>query len=119
MEHPARMVGQPFQNFGMFVGRVVIDHRMNDLSGRDCALDRVEEFDEFGVGVPGHASADDGAVQDVEGGKQGGRAVAFVVVGQSRAFSRLQRKSGWVRSSAWIWLFSSIETTTAWAGGFM
>jgi hypothetical protein len=26
-------------------------------------------------------------------------------------------KPGWVRSSAWIWLFSSIESTTAWAGG--
>ena len=24
---------------------------------------------------------------------------------------------GWVRSSAWIWLFSSIDSTTAWAGG--
>jgi len=24
---------------------------------------------------------------------------------------------GWVRSSAWIWLFSSIDNTTAWAGG--
>ena len=26
-------------------------------------------------------------------------------------------KPGWVRSSAWIWLFSSIESTTAWSGG--
>ena len=26
-------------------------------------------------------------------------------------------KPGWVRSSAWIWLFSSTERTTAWAGG--
>ena len=24
---------------------------------------------------------------------------------------------GWVRSSAWIWLFSSIDSTTVWAGG--
>src|SRR6266404_1154009 len=24
---------------------------------------------------------------------------------------------GWVRSSAWIWLFSSSDSTTAWAGG--
>ena len=46
------------------------------------------------MGVPGHASADDGAMQDVEGGKQGGRAVAFIVVGQGGAFSPLQRKSG-------------------------
>src|ERR1700749_3128733 len=26
-------------------------------------------------------------------------------------------KPGWVRSSSWIWLFSSTERTTAWAGG--
>ncbi len=26
-------------------------------------------------------------------------------------------RPGWVRSSAWIWLFSSIESTTAWSGG--
>src|SRR5215217_8578524 len=26
-------------------------------------------------------------------------------------------RPGWVRSSAWIWLFSSIDSTTAWAGG--
>jgi hypothetical protein len=26
-------------------------------------------------------------------------------------------KPGWVRSSAWIWLFSSTDNTMAWAGG--
>jgi hypothetical protein len=26
-------------------------------------------------------------------------------------------RPGWVRSSAWIWLFSSIDSTTACAGG--
>src|SRR5918993_1405585 len=30
---------------------------------------------------------------------------------------RFMGRPGWVRSSAWIWLFSSIDSTTAWAGG--
>ena len=85
MEHPPGMVGEPLQDFRMFVGRVIIDHRMDDLSSRNRTLDGIEEFDEFRVGVSGHASADDGAVEDIEGGEQGGRAVAFVVVGQGRA----------------------------------
>src|SRR4051794_5267806 len=32
-------------------------------------------------------------------------------------FPGLSGRPGWVRSSAWIWLFSSIDRTTAWAGG--
>ena len=80
MEHPPGMVGEPLQDFRMFVGRVIIDHRMDDLSSRNRTLDGIEEFDEFRVGVSGHASADDGAVEDIEGGEQGRRAVAFVVM---------------------------------------
>src|SRR5918996_1802345 len=57
-----------------------------------------------------HAPADDLAVEDVEGGKERRGAVAFVVMGHGAG-------SAGVRSSAWIWLFSSIDSTTAWAGG--
>src|SRR5262249_49429819 len=30
---------------------------------------------------------------------------------------RCNGRPGWVRWSAWIWLFSSIDSTMAWAGG--
>jgi len=64
-----------------------------------------------------HATADDLAVQHVEGGEQRGRAVALVVVRLVPARPRFMGKPGCVRSSAWIWDFSSIDRTTAWAGG--
>ncbi len=76
MESPARMIGQPLADIGMFVGGVVIDDGVDHLSGRDGSFDGIEEFDEFLVGVLGHAPANDGAIEDVEGGEppQGPRA---------------------------------------------
>ena len=37
MEHPARMIGQPFEDVGLFVGGVVVDDGVDDFSGRDGA----------------------------------------------------------------------------------
>jgi len=34
-------------------------------------------------------------------------------------FPRLSGSPGCVRSSAWIWLFSSMDSTMAWRGGAM
>ncbi len=66
-----------------------------------------------------HAAADHGAVEDVEGGEQGGGAVALVVVGHGAAFAGLHRQAGLGAVERLDLAFSSIETTTAWAGGFM
>ena len=41
-----------------------------------------------------HAAADHGAVEHVEGGEQGGRAVALVVVGHGAAATGLDRQPG-------------------------
>jgi len=64
-----------------------------------------------------HVAADDRAVENVEGGEQGRGAVALVVVRHGAGAPLLRGRPGWVRSSAWIWFFSSTERTTAWAGG--
>lgn len=48
---------------------------MNRLASRDLALDGVEEADELLMPVALQAAADD---QDIDGGEQGGRAVALV-----------------------------------------
>src|SRR3982074_2574111 len=82
---------------------------------RHLRLGGVEEADELLVPVALHVAADDGAVEHIEGGKQRRCAMAFVVVGHRPTF--FIGRPGWVRSSAWIWLFSSTERTTAWAGG--
>ena len=93
MEYPAGMICQPFDDLGVLVGAVVVGNGVNDLAGRNGAFDGVEEFDEFLVGMLWHATADHGAVEDVEGREQCCGAVALVVVGHGAAFAGLQRQS--------------------------
>ena len=68
-EDPSGVVGQPVPDLGMLVGGIVVGDGMDDLAGRDGALDGVEELDELLVGVARHAAADDCPVEDVEGGE--------------------------------------------------
>ena len=56
-----------------------------------------------------HVAADDCAVEHIECGEQRCRAVSLVVVGHGSGATFLRGRPGWVRSSAWIWLFSSRE----------
>jgi hypothetical protein len=58
----------------MFVGGIVVEHRMDRLLGRDLAFDGVEEADEFEVAVALHAAADHCSVEHAERGEQGGGA---------------------------------------------
>ena len=52
MERPARMIGQPFEDVGLFVGGIVVDDGVDDFSGRNSALDGIEEADELLVAMP-------------------------------------------------------------------
>ena len=56
----------------MLVGGVVVEDDVDDLAGRHLGLDRVEEADELLMAVALHVAADDGAIEDVERGEQGG-----------------------------------------------
>ena len=94
MESPTRIVGQPFEDLRVLVRSVVVDDGVDDLSGRNGALDGVEELDEFLVAMMRHAAPDDRAMENVERGEQGGRAVALVVMGHRPAFAGLQREAG-------------------------
>src|ERR1700689_5817448 len=94
MEDPARMIGEPLLDLGMLVGGVVVGDGMDNPAGPDSAFDGVEELDELLVGVVGHAAADHGAVEDVEGGEQGSGAIALVVVGHGAAFAGLHAQAG-------------------------
>ena len=67
--------------FRMLVGGVVVEDGMDRLSLRHLRLDGVEEADELLMPVALHVAANDGAIEDIEGGKQRRRAVALVVVG--------------------------------------
>ena len=118
VEGEALVAAEPGAHLGMLVGGVVVEDHMDALAGRDIGLDGVEEADELLVAVALHAAPDDLALEHVEGGEQGGRAMPLVVVGHmvpGRPF--FIGRPGWVRSSAWICDFSSTESTMAWAGG--
>lgn len=119
MEDPARMIGQPFDDLGVLVGGVIVGDGVDDLSRWDRSLQSVEKLDEFLIGMFGHAASDDGAVKDVEGGEQGGGAVALVVVGHGAAFPGLERQARLGAVERLDCVFSSMDTTTAWTGGFM
>jgi hypothetical protein len=69
------------------------DH-VHGLAGRDGLLDGVEEADELLMAMALHASADDLAVQHVEGGEQRRRAVALVVVRHGPGAAALHGQAG-------------------------
>src|SRR6202035_1705139 len=93
LEGPTRMTPQPRDHLGLFVRGVVVVDGVDRLAGLDLALDGVREADELLMPVPLHAAADDLALQDVEGGEQGGRAVALVVVGHGSGAALLHRQA--------------------------
>jgi hypothetical protein len=75
------------------MGGVVIKDGVDRFVGRHRALDGVEEVDEFLMGMALHATAEDDAIERVEGGKQGGRAVALVVMRHGPALAGLERQT--------------------------
>ena len=88
------MPGQPLAHLRMLVGCVVVDNGVDFLSRRHLRLDGIEEADELLVPVALHIAADDGAVEDIEGGEQSGRAVTLVVVGHRPGAALLHRQAG-------------------------
>ena len=93
---------QPESHFCMLVGGVVVYDQMNIKSLRHGLIDALEELKKLLMTVACLALRQDSAGGDVEGGKQGGGAMANVVVGDSFDVSRSHRQHGLVRSSAWI-----------------
>ena len=111
--------GVPFQppfDFRRLVGGVVIDNQVDIQAGKGLAVDPVQEANELLAPVALQTLPDDRAVEHVERREQGRRTVALVIMVPARPF--FMGKPGWLRSRAWIWLFSSTERTSALSGGF-
>ena len=89
---PAGMPRQPLAHLWVLVGRIIVDDGMDHFSPGDLLLDRVEEADELLVAMVLHVAANDGAIEDVEGCKQRGGAVTFVVVRHRPGAARLHRQ---------------------------
>ena len=77
----------------MLVGGVVVDDDVDDLAGGDLGFDGIEEADELLMPMALHAAADDRAFEHVEGGEEGGGAVADIVMGHGAAASLLHRQA--------------------------
>src|SRR5829696_5636888 len=94
VEGEARMAGEPGDHLRVLVGGVVVEDDVDELTDRHRRLEGVEETDEFLVSMALHTAAEDRAVEHVEGGKQGGGAVALVVMGHGAGPALLQRQAG-------------------------
>ena len=113
------MAIEPGANVRMLVGGIVVENDVDDLTDRNLRLDGVQKSNEFLMTMALHIATDDRAVEDVERGEQRrGATTACNRVSRFRA-GLLQQQAGWVRSRAWIWLFSSTDSTMAWAGGIV
>ena len=94
VEDEARMTGEPGAYLGMLVGGIVVEDHMHHLAGWRLALNGIQEAEELLVTVALHTAPGHGAVEHVEGGKQGGGTVAFVVVGHGAGPPLLQGQAG-------------------------
>src|SRR4029453_19210099 len=102
VERPARVLGQPFAHLGMLVGGIVVDDRVDLLASGDLRVDGIEEADELLVAMALHVAADNGAVEDVEGGEQGGRAMTFVILGYGSGAPTLFRQARLGAVARWV-----------------
>ena len=98
--------------------RSVVVHDGVDLPpGWHAGVDGIEEADELLMPVLLHAASEDGAVKDVQRGKQGHGAMPLIVVRHRAAAAFLQRQA-WLRAVECLDLaLSSIDRTTACPGG--
>jgi hypothetical protein len=80
VEGPAGVLREPLTHLRVLVGGVVVDDRVDCLSPGSLGVDVIEEADELLMPVALHVATDDGAVENIEGGEQGGCAVALVVM---------------------------------------
>src|SRR5271157_3542809 len=85
--------------------------------GGNLMVEMVEKADELLMPVARFALRDDRAIQHVERGEQRGGAMAVVVVSHAFEVTSPIGSTGWVRSSACTWLFSSTHSTSALSGG--
>ena len=107
------MLVQPGPDVVVGVGAVVVEDHVDLESLGDLTVNGAQELQELAVAVPGKTLADHHSGQHVQRGEQGRCPVALV---PARPF--FKGSDGCVRSSAWIWLFSSTHSTTALSGGF-
>ena len=94
VEGPAWVAVEPGADLVLLVGDVIVEDDMNGLVVRHLALDAVQEADELLMAMALHVLPDDRAIQHVERGEQGRRAVALVVMRHRAGAPLLHRQAG-------------------------
>ena len=79
---------------------VIVGDQMQGLVLGNVAINQAKEPQPFLVSMARQAGGDEGAFGDIEGGKERGGAMAFVVVGLVPHRPFFMGKPGWVRSNA-------------------
>src|SRR3954466_2340858 len=95
------MPREPGADICMLVGGVVVHDQVQVQVWRGLLVDPVEEPDELLVSMAAHALADHLPVQHAERGKEGGRAMALVVMRHCLAARRLHREPGLEALGGW------------------
>jgi len=85
--------------------------------GRDIAFDLAQKAQELTPAMARIAAPDDRAGGGVESREQAEGSVTGVVMGSPLDLARPHRQKRLRSISAWIWLFSSTQRTTARSGG--
>ena len=91
---------QPESYLCMLMGGVVVDDQMNIKAFRHGLIDALEELKKFLMTVACLALGQHCAGCDVESGKEGGGAMANIILGHSFHITQSMGSTGWVRSRA-------------------
>jgi hypothetical protein len=89
-----RMPLDPGFHAGMFMRAIIIHDQMEIEFGRSFAVDFLKESDELLMPMTGHAVSDHLAVEHAQGGKQGGRSMADVIMRHCSTAAFLQGQTG-------------------------
>ena len=88
----ARSYGEPSFDVGVLVGSVVVEDQMQVLR-RELPVQAAEELQEFLVPVTRHTIGDNRSFQHVEGSKQSGRSMPFIIVSHGPTAPLLHRQA--------------------------
>ena len=102
---------------GVIVCGVVVGNQMHLEVFWRLGIDPAQELEPLMVAVSRHALANHLVASHVERSKLCGGVLPFVVMRHDAAMAFLEPQAELCGSSAWIWLFSSTENTSALSGG--
>ncbi len=83
---------EPGFNSWMLVSTVIVDDEMEIVTEGSVGIDFIEKPDKFLMSVAWHAIADDLSIEHTQGSKQGGGAVALIIVSHRPAAALLHRQ---------------------------